>query len=126
MDIIYFLAIIVIIFLLFLKYHTNLNLLKKENCELKKQLEIQKCNSFNAASTNHINEQKETDIRKIKILDFLLKHETITNNQAESLLKISNSTAYRLLEELEGEGKILQIGNTGKDVYYIFNRYKNN
>jgi hypothetical protein len=29
-----------------------------------------------------------------------------------------------LLEDLEREGKILQIGNTGKDVYYILNRYK--
>ena len=124
MDFIYLLAVTIIVFLLFLKYREKINQLKKENYKLKKQLEAQKCNDFNTSSSINVAKQKETDWRKIKILDFLSKHETITNNQAESLLKISNSTAYRLLEDLEREGKILQIGNTGKDVYYILNRYK--
>jgi ribosomal protein S25 len=43
------------------------------------------------------------------------------------MFKISNSTAYRILEGLEQEGKIAQIGKTGKDVYYIKNTfYKRN
>ncbi len=126
MDFTYLLIVVIIIFLLFFRYQRRAIKLKKENIELKKQLEMQKCNDFNASSSINSAKQKETEWRKIKILDFLSKHETITNNQTESLLKISNSTAYRLLEDLEREGKIIQIGKTGKDVYYLLNRYKNN
>ncbi len=124
MQPIYFWILILASFLLFLKYQKDILKLKKENSKLLKQLETQKCNNFNNLSSTQIAQQKESDWRKIKILEFLSTHETITNNQTESLLKVSNSTAYRLLEDLEQAGKVIQIGNTGKDVYYILNRYK--
>ncbi len=98
--------------------------IKLENSRLKKELEKQKCENLNKNISQELNIQKETDSRKFKILDFLIKHETITNDEVEYLLKASNSTAYRLLEALEQDKKILQIGKTGRHVYYILNRYK--
>lgn len=124
MQPIYFWILILVSFLLVLKYQKDILKLKKENSKLTKQLEIQKCNNFNNLSSAQIAQQKESDWKKIKILEFLSEHETITNNQTESLLKVSHSTAYRLLEDLEQAGKVIQIGNTGKDVYYILNRFK--
>lgn len=123
MDYIYLLALLFII-ILFSKYFLSVSKLKKENITLKKQMEQKKCETFNTSISELSVQQKEKDIQKNKILDFLKKHETITNNQVESLLKVSNSSAYRLLESLEQEKSILQIGNTGRDVYYILNRYK--
>lgn len=98
--------------------------IKLENIRLKKELEKQKCENLNKNISQELNAQRETDSRKFKILEFLQKHETITNDEVEYLLKVSNSTAYRLLESLEQEKKILQIGNTGRHVYYILNTYK--
>lgn len=42
----------------------------------------------------------------------------ITNNDVEKLLGVADSTATRYLDELEKEGKIKQVGKTGKGVYY--------
>ena len=41
-----------------------------------------------------------------------------TNNDVEKLLGISDATATRYFEELEQEGKVRQIGDTGAGVYY--------
>lgn len=98
--------------------------IKLENIRLKKELEKQKCENLNKNISQELNAQRETDSRKFKIIEFLQKHETVTNDEVEYLLKVSNSTAYRLLESLEQEKKILQIGNTGRHVYYILNTYK--
>lgn len=43
----------------------------------------------------------------------------ITANDVEKLFDVSNRTADRYLDELEAEGKIKQVGTSGKDVYYI-------
>lgn len=43
----------------------------------------------------------------------------ITNNDIEKLLGVSDATATRYLDELEKEGKILQIGATGRAVHYV-------
>jgi Fic family protein len=42
----------------------------------------------------------------------------ITNNDVEGLLGVSDATATRYLDELEKSGKIRQVGNTGRGVYY--------
>ena len=123
MDYIYLLALLFIL-ILFSKYIFSISKLKKENVALKKQIEQKKCETFNTNVTELSLKQQEIDSKKNKIIEFLSNHETITNNQVENLLKVSNSTAYRLLESLEQEKSILQIGNTGRDVYYILNRYK--
>lgn len=67
-----------------------------------------------------ISEQsKKKDENKERILEFLRNNEKVTNNDAERLLEVSDATATRYMDELEKEGKIRQIGNTGKYVYYV-------
>src|SRR3989344_3403690 len=43
----------------------------------------------------------------------------ITNNDIEKLLGISDATATRYLNELEKEGRVRQVGETGRAVYYV-------
>ena len=65
---------------------------------------------------NRAEMQKKENLKKV--LNLLRSHHKITNNDVEHLLHVSNSTAWRYLEELEKEGYIKQIGVTGKQVYY--------
>jgi len=43
---------------------------------------------------------------------------TITNDEVEALLGVSDATAERYLEEIERAGGIEQVGRTGKTVSY--------
>jgi predicted HTH transcriptional regulator len=127
MNYTYLTFIILLVFvLLILKYKKNIDKIKRENYKLKTQLENQKCENLNQVLSSNTQKQDEINLRKSKVLEFLTNHETITNDQVEALLKVSNSTAYRLLESLEQEGGISQIGKTGKDVYYIKNKFYKN
>jgi len=65
--------------------------------------------------------EKEKEGRKEKILGIFEEKEKITNNDVEKLLGVSDATATNYLQELENEGKIKQVGKTGKGVYYISN-----
>ena len=42
----------------------------------------------------------------------------VTNDEVEKLLHVSDATATRYLSALEKEGKIQQVGKTGKAVAY--------
>lgn len=42
----------------------------------------------------------------------------VTNNDIEKLLGVSDATATRYLSELEREGKVEQVGETGRGVEY--------
>ncbi len=53
-----------------------------------------------------------------KILDLFAKQTNLTNDEVEKLLHVSDATATRYLETLEKEGKIKQVGKTGKGVTY--------
>jgi len=55
-----------------------------------------------------------------KILAYLetTKGKQVTNNEIQDLLDISDATATRYLEELEKEGVIRQVGETGRSVFY--------
>lgn len=53
-----------------------------------------------------------------KIMEFLSTRETVTNDEVEKLLHVSDATATRYLEQLEKEGKIKQSGRTGQSVSY--------
>ncbi len=53
-----------------------------------------------------------------KILEAVTKHGSITNDQVEKLLHVSDATATRYLTQLEKEGKLKQEGKTGKSVKY--------
>lgn len=52
------------------------------------------------------------------ILDLFAKQTNLTNDEVEKLLHVSDATATRHLETLEKEGKIKQVGKTGKGVMY--------
>ena len=53
-----------------------------------------------------------------KIMEQFMKQVSITNDEVEKLLHISDATAKRYLQQLEKEGKIKQSEKTGKSVSY--------
>jgi hypothetical protein len=53
-----------------------------------------------------------------KIMTLFAKQTSITNNDVQKLLYVSDATATRYLSILETEGKIKQEGKTGKGVLY--------
>ena len=62
--------------------------------------------------------QNRKRVKLDKILAELTKKGSVTNDQVEKLLHVSDATATRYLAQLEKEGKIQQIGKTGKSVKY--------
>lgn len=61
---------------------------------------------------------RRTERRKARILSLAKKQGRITNNEVEDMFCISDRTANRYLNELEKEGKINQIGRSGRGVHY--------
>jgi len=57
--------------------------------------------------------------RKQAILEQAQKQGRITNDEAENMFCISDSTASNYLDQLEKEGKLKQVGKSGRGVYYI-------
>ncbi|MFA6256683.1 MAG: hypothetical protein WC646_00015 [Candidatus Paceibacterota bacterium] len=53
-----------------------------------------------------------------KIMTLFLKKQKITNDEVEKFLHVSDATATRYLSGLEKQGKVKQIGKTGKGVSY--------
>jgi len=64
-------------------------------------------------------QSEEKARNKEKIMEFVRTHEKTANNDVEKLLGVSDASATRYLDELEEEGKIRQIGTTGRHVYYM-------
>lgn len=71
-----------------------------------------------------IQDRKRKKLEKIlEFLDAKAKNGStssprVTNDEVEKLLHVSDATATRYLTALEKEGKIQQVGNTGKAVEY--------
>jgi len=63
-------------------------------------------------------QEKIKEENKSKALELAGMRGRITNDEIEKLLGVSNATAERYLNELEKEGKLKQVGSTGKSVYY--------
>lgn len=61
---------------------------------------------------------REKQANKKKILELLETQTPLTNSRIEQLLGISDATATRYLDELEKEGRVRQVGKTGRNVYY--------
>lgn len=55
--------------------------------------------------------------RKNRIIELAKKQGKITNDDVEDMFCISNSTAWRYLEELEKEGNLVQKGE-GRTTHY--------
>lgn len=62
--------------------------------------------------------QVALDYKQVKVVEFLQKEGSITNRQARDLLKVSNKTAYKLLQDLT-ENKVIKKVGKGRSVYYI-------
>ena len=54
-----------------------------------------------------------------KVLALIDTKKNIGNDDVEKLLHVSDATATRYLTQLEKEGKIIQVGKTGKSVRYL-------
>ena len=68
-------------------------------------------------------DKQAADKKKLKedlldFLDFIESQGQITNDQIQQMLDMSDATVTRYLDELEKEGKIRQVGQTGRSVYY--------
>jgi len=61
-------------------------------------------------------DRKRENLEKLR--GFIESREQVTNNEVEVLLGVSDATATRYLEELEKEGLLEQVGDTGQSVYY--------
>lgn len=60
----------------------------------------------------------EKEEQKERLLSVAQSKGTITNDEAQTLLGVSDSTAERYLEELEKVGKLAQVGTVGRAVTY--------
>lgn len=68
---------------------------------------------------NFISEQHEEKERnKQAIYELLETNHPLRNNDVEAMIDISDATATRYFDELQKEGKVRQVGRTGKHVYY--------
>lgn len=61
---------------------------------------------------------KKKEVAKEKILELLNQQGRITNDEAEKMLGVSDSTAQRYLQELVEENKIEEKGKT-RGTFYI-------
>jgi len=65
-----------------------------------------------------INGDTEAGVAQDKIMGLFMNADEITNDDVEKALGVSDATATRYLDWLEKEGKIIQIGRTGKYTHY--------
>lgn len=80
--------------------------------EMKKEDEKEGIDGINQKRTEEKNERKE------RVLEYLREKGKANNDEIQALLGVSDSSATNYLNELEKEGKIHQIGDTGSGVYY--------
>ena len=66
----------------------------------------------------NLKRQQAKSQAKGEILKLLKDKTSISNNDVEKLLSVSDATATNYLQELENEGRIVQIGKTGRSVSY--------
>jgi len=67
------------------------------------------------AISKRVTQKKEN---KDEVLKIFQKNKKVTNNDIEKILKVSDSTAERYLNELEKKGKVAQHRQIGRSVFY--------
>jgi predicted HTH transcriptional regulator len=65
---------------------------------------------------NKLSERKSKKLERV--MKAFEKTGKLTNDEVEKLLHVSDATATRYLDQLEKEGRIRQVGKTGKYTYY--------
>ncbi|MDP2665094.1 MAG: winged helix-turn-helix transcriptional regulator [bacterium] len=73
-----------------------------------------------SASAGVLNEERAAAKQAAieKVFSAVEQKGSITNDEVQALLGISDATAERYLQELESAGRINQVGETGKSVSY--------
>ena len=66
----------------------------------------------------HLVTQLRKQKKLLKIMALFAKQKSITNDDVEKLLHVSDATALRYLTQLKKENKITQVGKTGQGVTY--------
>jgi len=62
--------------------------------------------------------QAEKDVNINKLREYLSGKKTVTNDEIERFLGVSDSTVTRYMDELEKESFVEQVGSEGRHVYY--------
>ena len=75
-------------------------------------------NKIDGISWVNIRRQNRKEQNKEKILGMFETKNEITNDDVENSLGASDAAATNYLEELEQDGKIEQVGKTGRGVFY--------
>jgi predicted HTH transcriptional regulator len=57
-----------------------------------------------------------------KVLEMAKSNNQITNDEVQKALGVSDKTTERYLQELENQGKLLQVGERGMKVAYKINQ----
>jgi len=76
--------------------------------------------SKHSVAYRHSAKRQSIERKKEIVIEYLKHHGHLTNDIVQELLEVSDSTATHYLDELETEGKIKQIGKTGRGVHYVF------
>jgi len=73
-----------------------------------------------SATDNPLNDARsaEKEAHLAQVLAYAKSHDAVTNEEVQHLVGVSAATAERYLDELEKDGKLSQIGATGKSVSY--------
>ena len=77
----------------------------------------QKTSTEKVVVANEEEAQKKENFKKIE--EFIATKDRFTNDDLQDLLKVSDTTIGRYLEELEQNKVIKQVGKTGQSVYYV-------
>ncbi len=78
----------------------------------------QTSDSSHGISTSVERQHSEKQSRKEKILEILRGRKSVTNDDIEKVLSVSDASATNYLQELEHEGEIEQVGERGRFVSY--------
>lgn len=62
--------------------------------------------------------QEEKKRRKNRILELLQEQGSVANDDVQAELGVSDTTATAYMQELEDEGRIVQVGKEGRFVRY--------
>ena len=62
--------------------------------------------------------QEKKEQAKEKIMGLLGNKEKISNTDVVGAIDVSKNSAVRYLDELEADGKVKQVGETGRAVFY--------
>jgi len=67
---------------------------------------------------HNIEMQEKKEMAKQKILEMLAGKDKISNKEVAKELGVSRNSVINYFDELEKEGKVKQVGKTGRNVFY--------